>query len=865
MAEIRQTFEARPEGLVATASRTALVDAMVAEAWKAELVRSPSLRRGVALIAVGGYGRGQLHPFSDVDLLFAVEKVPARETQDAIRRVSQALWDSGLRVATTTRQPSDCDHLEAGNAEFALALLDARPVTGDLDTAAALGKKALPRLLARDRKRLLRELAGLTQARHERYGDTLFHLEPNVKDCPGGLRDAHVSAWLARLREDTPGQAVEDQEFGRALAFLTSARCFLHFRHERDDNVLDWQAQDVAAERAVGLEGASSGVYRVGAAHWMRVYFRHARTVERRLQREAERSGIRLEYAGQAVARRSPMFSALKRKGDLLELPISAQGQEDPAGEASAVLNLFTSMAQTGAKLGAASETRISDAIPRLSSGLPEGEELWRVFNPILRGRRAGVALRTMHALGLLELILPEFHGIDALVIRDAYHRYTVDEHTFVLIDTLHDLESQSMPGASEWQGRFGGIFAELEHPELLLLGALLHDTGKARAGDNHALESALLAEKVLARFAMDSFGTSMVLQLIETHLEMSAALRRDIFDVETVRAFASKVQTHESLRMLTLFTYADIAAVHPDALTPWKAENLWRLSMATSNQLDRHVDDERFSRQGGHGEGVSRVLAMALGRQDGVSKELIEAFLDGLPERYLRTRAPEVILDHAAMAARCVADPIQIAFHPGEETSEITLVTYDRPLLFADCASVLTAWGMNVVTADAFSNASGVVVDSFRFTDTFQTLALNAEERSRFVESVRDLLAGRASLERLLAGRRRIRRSTPRLLVETSIEFDQTASSHSTLLQVVAQDVPGLLRAISLGLAHIGCNVEVALVDTEGETAIDVFYITRKGAKLNHTLQKELRAELITFIEENLQVSGRETSPKGS
>jgi [protein-PII] uridylyltransferase len=333
------------------------------------------------------------------------------------------------------------------------------------------------------------------------------------------------------------------------------------------------------------------------------------------------------------------------------------------------------------------------------------------------------------------------------------------------------------------------------------------------------------------------------------------------------VRAFAGKVQTHELLRMLTLFTYADIAAVHPDALTPWKAENLWRLSMATANQLDRNVDEERVhtlvSAPGGASrfagalggekqQKIARVLSLAAGREHEV-----EAFLEGFPERYVSTRSPETIQQHFEMTRNFSEEPFQIAFQHGNSqagpaVSEITLVTQDRPRLFADMAAALAAWGMNVVTADAFANAAGVVVDSFRFTDRFRTLELNESERGRFVSSVRDLVAGRTPVENLLSGRRRARRAPPRVAVDTKIEFDDTASVHSTLLQVIAQDIPGLLRAVSRTLSELGYNVEVALVDTEGETAIDVFYLTSDGARLNAEQKMELGAALIAAIEEN-------------
>ena len=565
--------------------------------------------------------------------------------------------------------------------------------------------------------------------------------------------------------------------------------------------------------------------------------------------------GSRWKLASTVRRIRVPEQAGFQIKAGVLELSGTSSSGVDAAYEPEIVLAAFRAMAESGARLSQNSEERIANAIPRLSSNLEEGPGLWRQLSAILTGQRAGHALRAMHALGVLELILPEFHGIDALVIRDAYHRYTVDEHTFVLIDTLHGLKADPKKDArkevEEWRVKFGAILAELQNPGLLYLAAVLHDTGKGRVSENHAAESARLAQSVLSRLEMDTYDGGVVMRLIETHLEMSAAMRRDIFDAETVRAFVGKVQTHESLRMLTLFTYADIAAVHPDALTPWKAENLWRLYIATANQLDRNVDEERVHTRVSGGalggwrkdEKITRVLSLVPGRE-----AAMEQFLEGFPERYVSTRSAETMRQHFEMTQHFAEDPFQMTFQhgatqSGSVVSEITLVTRDRPRLFAGMAAALAAWGMNVVTADAFANQAGVVVDTFRFTDTFKTLELNESERDRFLSSVRDLVAGRASVEKLLSGRRRAKRRPPRVVVETKIEFDETASSHSTLLQVIAQDIPGLLRAISATLSEQGHNVEVALVDTEGETAIDVFYLTTGGKRLTAEQEERVAA----------------------
>ncbi|HXC96498.1 MAG TPA: [protein-PII] uridylyltransferase [Edaphobacter sp.] len=863
MLEIRGAFEAGgASGAVTIAARATAVDDLVRGLWARAVELDPWLRTGVALVAIGGYGRGELFPYSDVDLLFLLDgRVTEKDVKEAVRRVNQELWDSGIRSSPITRRAAECERFDAENAEGVLSLMDHRLVTGDGVVYEVLAKQCMPKLLQRESKAVMTRLMELTRARHGKYGDTLFHLEPNIKDCPGGLRDAHVCGWMAKLFQTAAqtakkgsGDAVfapsgeEDREFRSAVEFLWLVRCFLHYRHERDDNTLDWQAQDAAAETMVGLTGRRPK--KADAAYWMRFYFRHARSVERRVEQVLDE--VPLGKTGKLLGLKrdrkaeAPWHGFRVERGRVV-LQTEREFGSEPAEDPDVVLQVFETMAQTGCRLGREAEERLSDGLPLLSAHLEEGPALWHRLRGILTGFHAGDALRSMHALGVLELLIPEFHGIDALVIRDAYHRYTVDEHTFVLIDTLHGLEAVHKGPMAEWAGRFGGVLRELPHPELLYLAALLHDTGKGRSGD-HARESARMTESVMARLELDSYESGLVVGLIANHLEMSAALRRDIFDAETVRAFAGKVHTPEALRMLTLFTYADIDAVHPDALTPWKAENLWQLYIATANYLDRSVDDERVS-GGAESELVHRVVALLPGQKAAVGE-----FLEGFPERYVLTRTPEQVRTHFGMARRLEQDSVQLEFRHAPAVSELTVVTRDRPQLFATIAGVLAAWGMNIVTADAFSNRQSVVVDTFRFTDTFRTLEMNASEHEVFVKSVHDVLTGAVALEKLLSGRRRGRKKTAMVSVETQIGFDDEASSHSTLVQVVAQDTTGLLRALSLTLAARGCNIEVALVDTEGETAIDVFYLTKSGAKLDKKKEGELRKALEQAIEENAQ-----------
>jgi [protein-PII] uridylyltransferase len=859
MLEIRGAFEAGgASGAVTIAARAAAVDELVGRLWQLEVERDPRLGAGVALVAVGGYGRSELFPYSDVDLLFLLDgRLADKDVKDAIRRVNQEMWDCGMRVSPVTRKVAECERVDPENTEFVVALMDHRIVVGDAGLYGKLAEQSVPKLLLREHKVVTAKLLELTRARHGKYGDTLFHLEPNIKDCPGGLRDVHVCGWMTTLRVAAQTQkkasefagvsAEESGEFRKAVEFLWLVRCFLHYRHERDDNTLDWQAQDAAAEAMVGMTGRKPK--KADAAYWMRIYFRHARSVERRVEQVMDEAPMGKAPAKPAGSKRERKVEAQHgfcvEKGRVVLDALGKSGH-DPAHDPDVVLDVFQVMAQTGCTLGRDAEERLSEGLPLLSSHLEEGPTLWHHLRGVLTGFYAGDALRSMHTLGVLELLIPEFHGIDALVIRDAYHRYTVDEHTFVLIDTLHGLESVQKGSMGEWASRFGGVMRELPHPELLYIAALLHDTGKGRSTGDHTRESARMAQSVMERLELDAYESGLVVSLIANHLEMSAALRRDIFDEETVSAFAGKVHTPEALRMLTLFTYADINAVHPDALTPWKAENLWQLYIATANYLDRSVDEERLGARE-ESELVHRVVALLPGQKVEVGE-----FLEGLPERYVLTRTPEQVRAQFKMAMRLAEDPVQLEFRYASPVSELTLVTRDRPQLFATIAGVLAAWGMNIVTADAFSNRQGVVVDTFRFTDTFRTLEMNASEHKVFVKSVHDVMTGTVSLEKLLSGRRRGRRKSQLVEVKTRVEFDDEASSHSTLVEVVAQDTTGLLRALSLRLAAQGCNIEVALVDTEGETAIDVFYLTRNGGKLDKDEERVLRRALVQAIEEN-------------
>jgi [protein-PII] uridylyltransferase len=844
-ARLQHDFSTTKDGLKYLQERSGLVDSMARRLWTQWFVSAGLEPSGIVFAAVGDLGRQTLFPYSDVDIVFlAATGAAAEKFKDGIQRLTQGLNEIGLKTNTAARIVPEFNQLDSENAEAILSLLDCRFLEGDQELFSSLRNRLIPDIMVRESQALVERLAELTRNNHRKFANTVFHLEPNVKDGPGGFQDYVTARWLAAMSAMEKHDGWPDPQsyfslanqtaMDSAFAFFASVRCFLHIRNRRDHNLLTWDAQDDAAAQKVGTQNADI----TSATDWMRIYYGHARAVE-------HISGQLLE---EMPAAQSLFYRQLEtwRTGfsdedfsvvDGLIFFQKPKNMSDP----SLFFRTFRLIAQWGFKLSPTAEYQLEQARPQLAANLPSGGDFWRFLEDVLPELHAADALRAMHSLHLLTLFLPELQGIDALAVRDISHRFTVDEHTLQAIDNLHGLRQSKF----KWDERYAGILGELDQPELLDLAVLLHDTGKAATLLEPIPASLEIAGKCLERLELPEADRETVLFLIQRHQDLGAGLRRDIFDPRTVAQFAESIGSPELLKMLCLFTYADIKAVNPEALTPWKAEDLWQLYVGTANYFNRSVDERVHGDANDEVLNHLRSLAAAGGQK-------LQTFLEGLPRRYLRTHPVDEILRHFEMSGRLGQDPVQLALKRTRHWYELTVVTKDRPRLFSTVAGTLAACGMNIGKAGAFSNAGGTVVDTFSFTDRFRTLEMNLPAWERFKTTVHDVLSGKRDLKRMIRERLEVEKEPPGKIPGTlQIQFDNECSAHSTLIEIIMQDQPGLLYRISSVFFQQGCNIDIALIDTEGQTAIDVFYLTTSSGKLSPEHQDRLRQFLVKEFSE--------------
>ena len=803
------------QALASLASRTRFVDETVSNAAAQHLTLH--LQTPFAVCAVGGYGRRELFPYSDIDLLVLAESESGLAAiKEPLSHFLRVIWDCGLHASQSVRTIADCCRLHEQNIELHISLLDLRFVSGSASLFERL-TSGLPAFYRKHENKLIDELAGMAAKRHAKFNNTVYHLEPSIKEAPGGFRDIHLLHWMSLLAHERGRiqEALEAIEGPRR--FLTAVRCFLHSASKRDNNLLSFELQDKISADWLN-ESADP-------AEWMRLYYRNARQVFHAALRALEFA----ELKDPSIARQ---FRDWRARLSTSEFTVSHEriflrNAAYTLNSAESALELFTFTARHGIPLSWDAQRRVfSDAElpPRFLSQPPP----WNAWREFFSQPHVAMALRQMQDTGLLSAAIPHWHAVECLVVRDFYHRYTVDEHSIVAIEVIDQLGLKP-----EFSVRFRQLLLEEEDRASLRLALLLHDVGKGTRPGDHVQGSLEAASDVFERLSVPPQNRETIEFLIAHHLDLSKVMtRRDLDDPATGRFLTSQIPTQEQLRRLALLTYADISAVNPTAMTPWRLEQLWRAYSACQEQLTRELITNRIDREQG--------ASLAAGQ----SPELA-AFLEGFPTRYLRTHTAAQVRRHFELDQKRRREGTAVSITQDSGAFLLTVLASDQPGLFAKLCGALACRGMNILKAEASSNSNGCILDLIRFSDPLRNLELNPDEVIRLEWTVECVLRGSLSVADLIKQRRHAPRPSSGSKVMPSVRFSNEASDDCTLIDFTGEDRPGLLYDMTSAISAAGCNIELVLVDTEAHKAMDVFYLTQAGGKLDEGAAQGLLEEL--------------------
>jgi len=832
--------------------------------WYGE--RHAILDQRCSLLAQGGYGRGELNPCSDVDLLFLH---PYREEPfvDTVReKVLNALWDSGLDVGHASRTVRYCIKLAAEDFKVKTSLLDARYLAGDEELHKQLMTAMDRDILRGNVERFIRQKLAENEARHRRHGDSIYVVEPHLKEGEGGLRDLHTALWVARVKFKTnqvdelvhKGVITERQrtELEEARDFIWRVRNSLHFLSGEHQDHLTFEYQERVA---VDLGFEDEGRFRAVEC-FMRKFYQYAAAVFR----------ISEEIIARCMERPRP-YGILKRLGGrALRKGVRILGQEVVVGDGrifredpALLIRVFADAQRFCLPLSSETRRLIRAHTGLIDDEIRSSDAAATAFRDIL-SFKVGVfdTLYEMHKLGVLGALVPEFGALLYMPQYEIYHLYTVDEHSLRGILALEKLRAGEYRDIAASHTE---VMREIDRAEILYLGMMLHDIGKGAGGD-HSSRGAEMVWNIAKRFQLNDDEAAQLEFLVREHLTMfHLATRRDIHDEKLVVEFARKLGTPENLKQLYLLTFADMRAVNPEAWHSWHELLLRDLYRSTLAVFERGMAERD---QTARVQRIKARVAQTIGSSD---PDALRGFLEDLPDRYFLSTPETDIARHFELARQLEEEPLvtRVSHFPERELSEFTVVTGDCPGLFSRLTGALTANGLNILGAHITTSNSGTAIDVFRVSHPDQRIAARSDARwERIQTTVSRVLNGQIDVEELVAAARRPsalgERVVPR--VGTRVEIDNEVSSGFTVVDVYTQDRVGVLFAITNALYHLGVSVHLAKITTNLDQVLDVFYVAdAAGRKINaDPVLEEIRTTLLHALEAIGDARPREGERRG-
>ncbi|MHB8528403.1 MAG: [protein-PII] uridylyltransferase [Caulobacteraceae bacterium] len=809
--------------------------------------RNPTEGERISLMAVGGYGRGGLAPFSDVDLLFLRPYKQTAHTESVIEFMLYALWDLGLKVGHASRTLNECVKLAREDMTIRTSILEARRLAGDDALARTLLRRFRDEVVKGTGPEFVAAKLRERDERHARAGASRYLVEPNVKEGKGGLRDLHTLFWIARYLHpaDNLEAAMSLELFHRsdvrvflaAFDFLEAVRAHLHFATGRPEERLTFDVQpEVASRMGYHDRPRKDGDNTPAVERFMRRYFLFAKEVGSLTRAfSAKLEAEHLKSAPRGLSRLLPRRTLRKplaqpgfhEEGGRLTVAGPGVFEDDPVN----LLRLFQLADARDLDLHPDAFTAATRHLALITSRVRSDPAAARVFLDILaRGRNALRGLELMNDAGVLGRYLPEFGRIVGQMQFNMYHSYTVDEHTLRAVGVISDIAG----------GRFAGehplctsVMPLIQDKESLFLAMLLHDTGKGGAGGQERA-GARSARQACERMGLEPHRVDLVVWLVEHHLAMSdCAQKRDLADPSTVAAFAALVENPDRLRMLLVLTVADIRAVGPGVWNGWKGELLRELYEATETVFrgGRTSDAAGIARR--RHEAAAYEARITLVDADPEAKDWATAMEDSY---FIAFPRPDQAA-HLALSRRARergGAEAEGKIRVDRNAAEVVVIAPDRRALFADLALAVANLGGNVVGARIYTSARGEALDVFHVQDAIGR-PFGADDPAKLSRLTAALAAaGRGDLAPHEARRALDFGRASAFTIAPSITIDNEASASSTVIEVSGRDRPGLLEALARTLSDAGLSIQSAHIDSYGERAVDAFYVTADdGEKL--------------------------------
>jgi [protein-PII] uridylyltransferase len=802
-----------------------MMDALVRKTFQKAQSQTPSL--SVCLTAVGGYGRGELAPHSDIDLLLLYSVSKKEELPPLVEKILYPLWDLGLDVSCSSRSIDESLKMAQSDLYIKTSLIDGRYLDGEYEFFRNLYRLFTKKILHRKVRKFAEALAKDLYLRHQKYEDPAYALEPHIKEAEGGLRDFQIGRWLIRAKYKTDRWDSilfpdHSRMLDKSLEFLWAVRNQLHLLSGRRQDDLTFEYQEKIAP-TLGFPLGAEGVEKM-----MRQYHLSTQRISNFVQDIFER----ILYEPSPL-KKTLSFLQRKKIDENFGITCGEIHLLDPVTfkrDPLQLVTLFKHCQACQVKMDFRTEEAVMEALPFIDDRFRTSEEVNQIFLSILgEGKRVEVLLRKMHELGFLSRYIPEFSEVEGKVHYDLYHVHPVDSHSLLAVEELVRL------GDGFYQKEYPlltSLIKEIEKLDILLLTTLLHDIGKGVEG-NHSLRGAEISRHIGNRMGLSGEDRDLMGFLIRHHLLMvETALRRDLHEEQVILRFANETKNLNQLKMLYLLTFADIKAVGPEAWTSWKHTLLLELFLKTSHLMERDAITGPFLRGG----------EMLKKLQQSLSPENFSEYTDHLPDRYLSCYSTEEIVHHIGMARSIEKESFLVEWKIEKEIqAKVTVCTKDRYGLFSKITGSMFLNRLNILEAQIHTWGNSIALDTFWVEDTTKDIERRLKQ---FKKDLEEILIKKGSLKDLLSKRKEANGIKQKVIpgVIGDVKINNEDSDFYTIIEVSGEDRLGILYEMTQALTDHGCDIHFARISTLGNRFVDVFYVQDElGEKIEEKNKTDL------------------------